>query len=234
MERYRVYASADADRTIKPMRVRPHGYRTRGPLVAIAGGLLSACGSSVFVEADFPEPLVETLPVRMGLILDPELTDYVHYEEIPRQATYTIQIGDANALMMDALFGSMFTAVEPLDELPPASGDGESLDGVLRPQLERFEFDVPIGEKDEFVEVWMQYLVRLYDTDGELVTEWPVSGYGKAELGRRDEALNRATVVAMREVGAVISTKFIEQPEVQYWLQERENATALSAEAPVD
>jgi len=105
---------------------------------------------------------------------------------------------------------------------------------VLRPELERFEFDVPLGEKDEFVEVWMQYLVRLYETDGQLVTEWPVSGYGKAELGNRENSLNRATVVAMREVGAVISTKFSEQPEVQYWLQERQNATALSAGSPVN
>ena len=74
----------------------------------------------------------------------------------------------------------------------------------------------------------MQYLIRLYDPDGQLVTEWTVSGYGKAELLNREQALNRATVVAMREVGATISTKFSDQPDVQDWLQDRQISTVLS------
>lgn len=219
---------------MESMRVRSQWNEMRHFVVAGSGFLLAACSASVWVEADFPQPLVEPLPIRMGLLLDDEFLDYVHYEEIPQQATYTIQIGEANELMMDALFQSMFAAIEPVYDLPLAQADSFRIDGVLRPELERFEFDVPLGEKDEFVEVWMQYLVRLYETNGDLVTEWPVSGYGKAELGNREDALNRATVVAMREVGAVISTKFSEQPDVQYWLQERQNATALSAEAPVN
>ena len=218
---------------MESMRKGPRWRQIRHLLVVAAAGVVTGCAASVFVEADFPQPLVEPLPVRMGLILDQALIDYVHYEEIPQQATYTILIGDANALMLGRLFESMFVAVEPVDDLPLAQADSYEIDGVLRPELERFEFDVPIGQKDEFVEVWMQYLLRLYETDGELVAEWPVSGYGKAELGNKEDSLNRATVVAMREVGAVISTKFSEQPEVEYWLQERQNETALSAEAPL-
>jgi hypothetical protein len=78
----------------------------------------------------------------------------------------------------------------------------------------------------------MQYRLMLYEPDGELVTEWPVSGYGKAELDNKEEALNRATIVAMREVGAAISTRFVEQPGVEYWLQERRDEAALSADNP--
>jgi hypothetical protein len=106
------------------------------------------------------------------------------------------------------------------------------LDGVIRPALEKFEFDVPIGERDEFVEVWMQYKLTLYEPDGEVVTEWPVSGYGKSELERdREGAVLKAAIVAMREVGATISTKFAEQPQVVYWLGERENERATSVDA---
>ena len=68
------------------------------------------------MEADFPQPLVNRLPVRMGLILDDELLDYVHYEELPRQAAYTIQIGEANELMLVQLFQSMFTDIERFDD----------------------------------------------------------------------------------------------------------------------
>jgi hypothetical protein len=160
----------------------------------------------------------------MGLLLGEELLAYEYREQIPQQATYTIQIGNANASMMNRLFQPMFASVEPVDDLPLAQVDSSRIDGVLSPELDRYEFDVPIGQNDEFVEVWMQYLLRLYEPNGELITEWPISGYGKAELrntGNRISAISRATVLAMREVGAVIATGFAEQPEVEYWLQER-------------
>lgn len=214
------------------MRIGSHWCQTRCLLVLLAGGLLSGCAATVIVEGTFPPPLVETIPVRLGLILDDELQDFLHYEEIPQQSTYTIDLGEANVSLMDSLFASMFESTETVDDLPLSAADMVRLDGVLKPELDRFEFEVPVGERDEFVEVWMQYLLRLYETDGELVAVWPVSGYGKAETGNREEALNQATIVAMREVGAVISTKFSEQPEVEYWLQERQNESALRAEAP--
>ena len=195
--------------------------------ITVLVSMLSGCSTYILVEADFPQPLVEQLPVSMGLILDDDLLDYVHYEELPRQAAYTIQIGEANELMLVQLFESMFTDLTEYNEFPVIQSDSVEIDGVLWPELERFEFDVPIGQRDEFVEVWIQYLVKLYETDGQLVTEWPVSGYGKAEMIDREVALNRAIVVAMREVGATISTKFTDQPELQDWLQERGNEAAL-------
>ena len=72
----------------------------------------------------------------------------------------------------------------------------------------------------------MQYQLDLYEPDGELVTEWQVSGYGKAEMGRtkKNQAVSRAAVNAMREVGATISTRFAEQPQVGFWLQEIQDA----------
>ena len=196
-------------------------------LVVLTSILLNGCSTSIWVEADFPQPLVNRLPVRMGLILDDELLDYVHYEKLPRQAAYTIQIGEANELMLVQLFQSMFTDIERFDDFSLIQPDSAKIDGVLWPALDRFEFDVPIGQRDEFVEVWVQYLVKLYETDGRLVTEWPVSGYGKAELIDRGDALNRAIVVAMREVGATISTRFSDQPDLKNWLQEKQNAAAL-------
>ena len=196
-------------------------------IIVVVSMLLSGCSTSIWVEADFPQPLVNQLPVSMGLILDDDLLDYVHYEELPRQAAYTIQIGEANELMLVQLFESMFTDLTEYNEFPLIEPDSVEIDGVLWPELERFEFDVPVGQRDEFVEVWIQYLVKLYETDGQLVTEWPVSGYGKAEMIDREVALNRAIVVAMREVGATISTKFTDQPELQDWLQERGNEASL-------
>ncbi len=215
------------------MRIDRHCNVATGLLGVLAVTYLVGCTSVVTVEADFPVPLVEPLPVRVGLLFDEALTNYEYFEEIPQQATWTIYLGTANELMLNVLFDTMFLETRPVDQMPLTSTDLFRLDGVLWPQLEKFEFEVPIIKRDEFVEVWMQYRLRLYEPDGALVVEWPVSGYGKAELGNREAALHQATVVAMREVGAAISTRFAEQPQVEYWLQERRNAAALSAESPL-
>ena len=193
--------------------------------------LLCSCSSAVTIESSFPTPLVEPIPVRMGVIFDKELYDYIYAEDIPQQSTWTIDLGDANVAMLGPLFDTMFEQTTQVDALPLSEAEQSRLDGVLWPELERFEFDVPVGQRDEFVEVWMQYKLTLYRPDGRMITEWPVSGYGKYELdGKREEAVHNAAIVAMREVGATISTKFAEQPDISYWLEETRNAAPLSAE----
>jgi hypothetical protein len=196
-----------------------------------AGTFLIGCSSSVIVESTFPTPLVERLPVRVGVIFSDDLHNYIYAEDIPEQSTWTIALGDANVAMLEPLFETMFMETREVAELPLDVATAAQLDGVLRPELEKFEFDVPLGERDEFVEVWMQYKLSLYEPDGDLIIDWPVTGYGKSELGRdREDAVRRAAIVAMREVGATISTKFAQQPQVSYWLGERENGQATSVD----
>lgn len=202
-------------------------------IAAAASGGLAGCASSVIVESTFPTPLIDPLPVRMGVIIGPELHDFVHAEALPQQSTWTIALGDANVAMLQPLFGSMFLEARDISSMEAGQANLGALDGVLRPTLEKFEFDVPMGERDQFVEVWMQYRLFLYETDGEIVAEWPVTGYGKAELsGKREDAVRRAAIVAMREAGATISTQFANQPQVNYWLEERGNAAPSSVDSP--
>jgi hypothetical protein len=210
--------------------LRHIGYQSI--LWAAAGFVLGGCSSAVIVESTFPTPLVEALPVHVGIIFDDELYDYIHTEDIPQQSTWTIDLGDANIALLGPLFETMFEETVTLEDTALTSIEQAGLDGILKPSLEKFEFDVPIGERDEFVEVWIQYKLTLYRPDGRMITEWPVSGYGKYELdGKRADAVQRAAIVAMREVGATISTKFAEQPDISYWLEERRNADSLSAES---
>ena len=197
-----------------------------------AGVLLIGCSSEVVVESKFPTPLVEPLPVRMGIIYSEELHNYIYTEELPEQSVWTIDLGDANLAMLQPLFSQMFSETREVSAVPTTAADG-TLDGVIEPNLAKFEFDVPVGERDKFVEVWMQYELTLYEPNGDKVVTWPVSGYGKAELGRnREEAVQRAAIVAMREVGATISTKFADQPQVSTWLGEKRNGTTVSVERP--
>ena len=216
---------------MESMETGNHLRLLRRCLVALACAAISGCSTSLVVNAIFPQPLVDPLPVRVGILFDEALSTYAHEEKIPQQASYSIQLGDANVSMLSQLFDSMFVSTEPVVGLPLETADQGRLDAVIKPELERFEFDVPIQRTDNFVEVWMQYQMRLYETDGQLIAEWPVTGYGKAEHGNRGAALNRAAVVAMREAGAEISTEFSAQPAVEYWLEEKQNESALSSEA---
>lgn len=191
----------------------------------VAASLVVGCASTdVVVDSDFPTPLVDPLPVKVGVYFDDELHDFIHVEALPRQSTWTIDLGDANIDMLEPLLGSMFAETTELSSVDPPAAERSQLDGILQPELEDFQFDVPEGDRDEFVEVWMQYKLTLYDADGSLVTEWPVSGYGKHEVGgSREDAVHEAAIVAMREAGAAISTKFADQPDVRSWLEERSN-----------
>jgi hypothetical protein len=190
--------------------------------LALAG--LAGCASQVEVEASIPTPLVEPFPVSVGLVLDEALTEYQHYEEIPEQITWTITLGSANREMLETVLGGLFSSTTLVTEIP-SEGNQSSFDGVIKPELEKFEFEVPVRGRDNFAEVWMQYRLKLYEPDGDLVADWPVSGYGKSEIIRsnREESLNEAVVVAMREAGAQIVTQFPRQPPVEYWLQQAQN-----------
>ncbi len=127
--------------------------------------------------------------------------------------------------MLGPLYGTMFSATRQFDMLPPPPADAAAVDAVLASTMEEFQFDVPQSSRDEFVEVWLQYRLTLLDGD-DVVIEWFVPGYGKAEIdGNREEAVHRASIVAMREAGARISTEFMQQPAVQTWLQGRRNAS---------
>lgn len=197
------------------------------PLLAATGvalAFLAGCASQVEVEATIPTPLIEPFPISVGLLLDEALTEYEHFEEIPEQITWTIRLGSANREMIEKVLGGMFATTTSVTEIP-SPNNRSTLDGVIKPELEKFEFEVPVRGRDNFAEVWMQYRLKLYEPDGDLVADWPVSGYGKSEIMRsnREESLNEAVVVAMREAGAVIVTQFPSQPPVEYWLQQAQN-----------
>jgi hypothetical protein len=196
--------------------------------VAVSACLVGCGSSQVIVESTFPTPLIDPLPVRMGIIIPDELYNFIHTEDIPDQSLWTIALGDANVAMLEPLFKRMFRETTDVSAMPVASD--ASLDGVIEPKLEKFEFDVPIGERDQFVEVWMQYQINVYEPDGATVLQWAVAGYGKSELDKdQEDAVQRAAIVAMREAGATISTKFSEQPQIKEWLEGKGYGTSVTA-----
>ena len=199
---------------------------------ALSVALLCSCSSSVPVQADFPRPLVEPLPIRVGVVFSEALRTFEYYEEIPQHSKWTIQLGNANVAMFEPLFASMFRESRIVPMLPLSEADLSGLDAVLQPELEKFEFDVPRNPDAKFVEVWLQYRLTLLQTDGTQIAAWPVVGYGKAQTGMlgNEGSLRRAAVRAMREVGATLVTGFAKQPAVGEWLEETHHEANLSVD----
>ena len=91
-------------------------------IVIAAGACLTGCGGSqVIVESSFPTPLIEPLPVSMGIIIPDELYNFIYTEDIPDQSLWTIALGDANVAMLEPIFKVMFSQTRDVESLALAA-----------------------------------------------------------------------------------------------------------------
>ena len=185
-------------------------------------------GARIDLEGDFPAPLVEPLPLHMGLYLDPALLSYKHVEKIEQRGTWEVDVGAIQPNLFRAVTHAMFAEVTEVDA--PKAPDA-AVDAVLVPAIEEFQMTVPAQTRSNFYEVWIKYQMTLYAPDGSLIARWPLAAYGKSnrdDFGffekADDRAVREATVGALRDAGAFLSLRFQRIPGVKAWLDARENA----------
>ena len=214
----------------------------RNPLPAAilaAGFLLGGCGgANVLVETTVPTPLVQPLPLTMGVHFDASLTDYVHEEELERHGKFRIELGSTQVPVFERVFDAMFQDVTRLGGkalenenaapfLDALRTSGANVDAVLAPTIEEMQFAIPAQTKGDFYEVWIKYRMKLFATDGTLIADWDLLGYGKANsdnygsVGTQDDALGDATIWALRDAAAFLSFYFPTVDGVREWLEGR-------------
>ncbi len=155
-----------------------------------------------------PEPLLEQIPMSVGLRMTDEFEHFVHKEKIYGREEWSIDLGRSNAALFEQLFAHMFADVTVLG--PDDDPQLMSLDALVEASIDAFEFATPEQSNSEAFAVWIRYRLRVYDRAGDLVSNWPVSAYGKSQttaLGG-DDALRRAAVLAMRDAAALMIMKF--------------------------
>lgn len=184
--------------------------------------VLAGCGgANVVVESDFPEPLVEPLPLHMGVYYSPEFRQYNHKEQKDEKSPeHHITTGPTQVKLFKRLFNNFFAATTELTSLPTAEKPA-AVAAVIVPEVEELQFTVPRDTRSEVFEVWLKYKINLYSPTGELIMDWPVSAYGKtpvAFMKSRDEALEQAAIVALRDAGAHFTISFTRLPKLQRWL----------------
>ena len=209
-------------RLVKRVTMAGMKYSVKGWVCLLAILALSACrgGASIEVPTQFPVPLVQKLPLAMGLHLDKTLTEYVHTETIEAQGDWRISLGPAQKPMFESLLNGLFTEIEFVDDpLDPASG----LDGVLQPSIEELQFSTPKQTHTDYFEVWIRYKFMLYDRNGTLLGSWNMNAYGKANEGNyglqsTKPALQAAAFAACRDAMAFFTLEFRNVPTVRSWL----------------
>ncbi|MBT4162073.1 MAG: hypothetical protein HOC70_02645 [Gammaproteobacteria bacterium] len=187
--------------------------------------LLQACTTSVVVEGTVPTPLVSKIPARIGVYYSDEFRNFRYREVIQDAGTWNIDLGSQNLTFFRHLMGSLFRGVQEVHEPPLTRDEMTELDGVIIPRIEKYGFLTPRISGLKFYSASIEYRIALYDKAGKKVGDWNIIGYGKSEGGMfsTEEAINEATVLAIRDGGARIAIELIDQPAVRDWINRLES-----------
>lgn len=210
---------------VQVVRDRAGAVKHAAMALACVGALclLSACsGARVDVQADFPVPLVRSYQLDVGWYLDEALTSYVHQETIDGSGEFVISLGDVQKQLFDRLSEGLFASHQFVGN----TGPHPDLDGVMVPSITDLQFSTPKQTRSDYFEVWIRYEIKLYNTDGTLRGDWPLTAYGKAHtqnygVSSARPALQEAAIAACRDAIAYFSLHFHTVPVVKTWLDER-------------
>ena len=193
-----------------------------GLLAMMAG--LQGCVSGANVTSEFiiPKPLIDPVPMTVGLHITQELRDYVHVEDIPEHGKFKIELGTSQDHLFGQVFGSVFDNIvttESLEDVP------EGVSGVIIPEIVEAQLAIPQQLPTDNYEVWIRYSIRIVDSEGQEVHTWRATALGKANkrnysnpLDRSTQALTDATDRAMRDLATLISFQFTQEPDIKEWI----------------
>jgi hypothetical protein len=198
-----------------------------GKLLKITGvwmGILSmlggCAGATVAVPTNFPVPLVQKFPLDIGVHLSSELTDFAYEQDLGQSGEFRIELGAAQESMFQNLFTGMFDKVVLVED--PKEGV-EDVAGVIVPEIVELQFSTPAQTRSDYFEVWIRYKFELFSRDGQLLGDWPLMAYGKANtqnygLSPTQPTLRAAALAACRDAMAFFTVNFRSIPTVQRWL----------------
>jgi hypothetical protein len=210
-------------------------------LVAVFFLLVSGCAyehtKKMDVRLPLP-PIAKQLPLRIGVYYSPEFIEYTqkvgqlelferNRSDVPSKANLFILIfpvGSSSRDLFDQITSSMFTTV--IRTAGPSQSSGHlSLDGLLEPRIESFEFyGVKENPKSPHIAASVSYVINLYNgPDGQLVSSMHVEGRSRESTKSLFSHIkdNPTAEHAMQEAMARFMIDFYERPEVKQWIATR-------------
>lgn len=209
---------------MQPMTARTlrgsDGERLASLWAALAGlAVLAACGTTEFVSKPaIPEPLVEKIPVVVGVYIPAEFREQVHREK-RNGAAFAISLGAGQANGFQRLLDAMFVRTVPVPAADAGARTDPAIRGVLEPVLEEFAFITPAEAGSNLYAVSVKYRINGYTPTGQLIDSWRFTGYGTQAAGslgtKAKEALQQATALAIRDAAAKLATELRDQAVIR-------------------
>lgn len=189
--------------------------------------LFAGCGpTNVVVTGEYPKPLTRKIPLDAGIILSPEFRQHVYSED--KRGELNIAIGKAQTELFLEIFEGMFQSAVEVESVEVSQA--KRLDLTIAPHLEDIQVALPRDTRLEVFEFWVRYNIQVFDEQGQPVADWVMTCYGKTMdqfMESKEEAINQAAIVALRDAGAQLVTRFHRAPGVREWLQERLSSTGV-------
>jgi len=191
--------------------------------------LTGACSSGINLQVDgqLPTPVSSQLPLTMGVYYNENFRNNIFKENTEARQDWTIDYRVTRQQLFDQILPSMFRTVTQLEQ--PAAPPGDPvLDAILEPDLIETQVALPQETHSDMYEAWIKYGMKLYNPDGAVISNWQITGYGKAPTAMftsRQDGLNNAIKIALRDLGAKLVLEFRKAPGVSDWLSGKVNCT---------
>jgi hypothetical protein len=189
------------------------------PLLFVMLTLVSVgCSTVVPVEEHFPSPLIEPLPVTVGVRYGERFRTY---EYRPNEESWVVPLGSANVRLFNRMFTAMFERAVPVTHRASAAATTSQLDAVIQPTMEGYNIITPTESNSKFYQVSVEYMINLHTRDGERLTRWALLGTGRSpsKTMRAGACVAEATRAAMRDAAAELVINFRRAPRIRRWLQ---------------
>lgn len=197
------------------------------PLLLIAAGCVDSV--NLRTESELPAPVVARIPLNLGIYYDNNFKNYVYKEDTEDRPDWVIDNSPSRLALFNQILPSLFRATRPVSG---TAVTGEPVDAIIAPQVDEMQVALPQETRSGLYEAWVKYKIRLYEPDGTLITEFPVTGYGKTEealFKSKNKGLNDAITQAMRDAGAKLALGFPKVEEVRGWLKTKTSCVEYSA-----
>ena len=189
-------------------------------LLLIAAILVTACSGSAQVKIvqQFPTVVSEPRDIKAAIVFDQTFSAYVARpaEDI------SIDIGTAQVELLSNAFRGLFQQVQTVTSRDQLSPDTEL---VIIPSVLQVQLSTPSDFYLNVYEVWIKYNLDMETVQGDPIDSWFMPTYGKSPnsmLASKSDAIEQATIVAIRDAGAKLQLDFLRIPSVYGWLDQQQ------------
>lgn len=189
------------------------------PMVLLLIVALSGCSSSASVRlnSEFPSVLAVPKPVSASIVFQEDFSTYIAQ---PNDKT-VIDIGDAQVKLLKNVFAGLFDQVEYVTAKDQINGINSL---VITPSVREVQVSTPSENYLNVFEVWIKYSLEIETADGETIDSWFMPAYGKtpdAFMYSKSEAIEEASIIALRDAGAKLMLDFYRIPAIYGWMMEQ-------------